>query len=186
MFMTPIGGQASNYTALHLDPDEMVALKRLLVKTTVTPSVAVDGSTTCSPEAVDLADQLYKFRRRRDLRAETAFGQGLFADPAWDMLLDLFVQNARGHSVSISSACHGSISPSTTALRHLAELERRGIVMRRPNPSDRRVLYVNLSAEGLTMMNNILSDFAQLFCVSHALGTQNAAQQYADCGRAFG
>ncbi len=163
MLMNAIGGGASNFTALHLDTDELVVLNRLLAKASITSSSRSAKQVLCSSQAIDMAERLYKFRRSREVQAEHAFGGGLFADPAWDIMLDLFIHDARGLSVSVSSACQGSVSPATTALRHLAELERRGIVHRRPHPSDRRVMNVRLSNEALNMMNTVLAGFVDLF-----------------------
>lgn len=72
-------------------------------------------------------------RRRSDL-----LGLHLFADPSWDMLLDLFVHWAGGVKVSVSSACLASGVPNTTALDHLRKLERTGLVWRSGDPQDRR------------------------------------------------
>lgn len=162
MLFNPINGQASKCTELHLDTDELVILNRLLAKTAISATSLPAGQIVCAPQAVEVAARLYKFRRNRELRTEHAFGAGLFADPAWDMLLDLFIHHARGLDMSISNVCLGSIAPATTALRHLAELERRGIVIRRPHPSDKRVLHVSLSSEALSMMNAILVDFVDV------------------------
>ena len=166
--MTPMGGQASRFTELHLDADELVILKRLLAKTAMTMATPPDGRAYCNPQTVDMAERLYKFRRNREVRIERAFGQGLFADPSWDILLDLFIHHARGVDVSVSSACQGSFSPATTALRHLAELERRGVIVRRAHPSDRRVLHVSLTTEALDVIQSILMDFIQLFAPNSA------------------
>ena len=66
-------------------------------------------------------------RRRR----EQALGASLFAEPAWDMLLDLYLRQSEGLRTTVSSACLGSAAPPTTALRHMAILVERGLVERR-------------------------------------------------------
>lgn len=71
----------------------------------------------------------------------------LFADPAWDMLLDLFASSVEGRRVSVSSACLASGVATSTALRWLTELEDAGFVVRRPDPLDGRRTFVEIVAD---------------------------------------
>jgi hypothetical protein len=68
-------------------------------------------------------------------------------EPGWTILLDLFVQSRRNRPVSIQSACIAAAVPATTALRHLAKLIELGAVIRAPDPSDARRVFVSLAAE---------------------------------------
>lgn len=72
----------------------------------------------------------------------------LFSEPAWDMLLDLFVVHVEKRQVSVSSVCLATSVPSTTALRWLDLIEGWGLVVREASSRDRRVCYVKLSALG--------------------------------------
>jgi hypothetical protein len=54
--------------------------------------------------------------KKRRLR-ERFFGAELFADPAWDILLDLKAAGLEGQNVSVSSLCIAAAVPPTTALR---------------------------------------------------------------------
>lgn len=49
------------------------------------------------------------------------FGNDLFADPVWDMLLDLAVARVEHRRVSVTSLCIASGVPTTTALRWITE-----------------------------------------------------------------
>lgn len=69
----------------------------------------------------------------------------LFGEPAWDLLLDLFIAGEEGKGVSITSACIASGVPSTTALRWIGVLEERGLIARVPDPEDGRRIYVSLT-----------------------------------------
>ena len=87
----------------------------------------------------ELARALIRLRRQRD----RLLGSELFADPAWDMLLDLFVNTDAQRNISASSLCIAAAVPPTTALRHIAVMEKRGIIARRKDPRyDRRVFIV--------------------------------------------
>ena len=91
-----------------------------------------------------LAEALIRIRRMRD----SYFHKDLFADPAWDMLLDLFVQRCLGRRVAITSACYASHVSQTTALRWLSLLEERGLVSREEDRGDRRRAFVGLTPTG--------------------------------------
>lgn len=72
-------------------------------------------------------------------------------------MLDLYIQAARGHAVSVSSACVGSNAAPTTALRWMRELERRGLVTRTLDPKDGRRKYVRLSDKANEAMRQYLA-----------------------------
>lgn len=89
-------------------------------------------------------------RRQRN----NVFGAHLFADPAWDLLLDLFVAMAEGRLVTIKSACLAASVPHTTGLRYIGHLVRLGLVVRRPHPTDSRSTLVQLTACGIEGMSD--------------------------------
>ena len=69
----------------------------------------------------------------------------LFLDPAWDILLDLFIAYHLGQLVNISNACLAAAVPLTTALRWLSKLEQHGLIEREDDPNDRRRAFVRLT-----------------------------------------
>lgn len=76
------------------------------------------------------------------------FGSDLFADPAWDMLLDLTVARVEHRRVSVTSLCIASGVPTTTALRWIKLLKRAGLVERIEDDTDRRRAFVALTEAG--------------------------------------
>ena len=84
---------------------------------------------------------LIRARRLRD----HYFGAGLFADPAWDMLLDLMAARLEGVPVAVSSLCIAAAVPATTALRWVKALTDRGLFVRIADPHDRRRVFIALS-----------------------------------------
>jgi DNA-binding MarR family transcriptional regulator len=101
---------------------------------------------------VELARRMYELRRRRDL----SLGGELFSEPAWDILLHLFVAGAAGCVVSVSAACDGAAAPQTTALRKLRQLEEARLIVRAGDPTDARRAYVRLSALACRKMRSLL------------------------------
>lgn len=91
--------------------------------------------------------------RERTRRAEH-FPPGLFGEPAWDILLDLFVAWLGGEERLVKEACIASQVPEATALRYIDMLMRAGLVERRPDMNDQRRKFVSLSAEGRSRMRD--------------------------------
>lgn len=106
-------------------------------------------------ELHDLAKAMLRMRRQR----ETLFGKDIFADPSWDILLDLFVSELDGIRVTISSACIAASAPQTTGLRHLKILECRGLVRRVDDELDKRRAYVVLTDPARGMMVDLLKTY---------------------------
>lgn len=86
--------------------------------------------------------------RRRRMRAQL-FGDDWFADPAWDMMLDLAAAMSEEARVSVSSLCQASGVPQTTALRWINQMVDAGLLLRIDDPVDRRRAFIELSDETL-------------------------------------
>ena len=96
----------------------------------------------------------YATRRRRT----TIFGDSeLFGEPAWDILLDLYIAHIDDKPVSVSSACIGSAAPPTTGLRWLGLLADRSLVTREHDPDDQRRVLVRLTERGLAAMDEFFA-----------------------------
>jgi MarR family transcriptional regulator, temperature-dependent positive regulator of motility len=113
----------------------------------------VDGIVTADFEGLRLAKALYGLRRKRD---SVSGRPSLFAEPAWDILLDLYIAHCRRADIQVSSVCLDAGVPSTTILRWIARLEDEGLIFREPDGSDARRRYVRLTDEGQLMMKNVL------------------------------
>jgi DNA-binding MarR family transcriptional regulator len=97
---------------------------------------------------------LSEYRRRRSRIRH--FDGGLFAEPAWDILLDLFVANIDGIRVSITSACLATSCPPTTALRWITVLESQKLVERAGDAKDQRRSWLYLTELGTKKMTAYL------------------------------
>jgi DNA-binding MarR family transcriptional regulator len=84
--------------------------------------------------------------RARRLRARY-FAPDMFADPAWDMLLDLLQAEIAQLRVPVSSLCIAAAVPATTALRWLKTMVSQGLFVRRADPHDGRRVFVELAPE---------------------------------------
>ncbi len=84
---------------------------------------------------------LIRLRRLRD----QFFSKELFADPAWDMLLDLMAARLERSRVAVSSLCIAAAVPATTALRWIRTLTEHGLFVRKADPEDGRRIFIELS-----------------------------------------
>ncbi|HWU04181.1 MAG TPA: MarR family winged helix-turn-helix transcriptional regulator [Novosphingobium sp.] len=101
----------------------------------------------CDP--VDMAMSIYRNRRRRG----QIFGDDdLFGEPAWDMLLDLYVAEKNQKRIAVTSACIGAAVPPTTALRWIRILEDKQLILREVDKDDARRTFVRLSPLGCERM----------------------------------
>ncbi|MEO9468413.1 MarR family transcriptional regulator [Parasphingorhabdus sp.] len=110
-------------------------------------------------EAATLAQfarNLISDRRKR----EALFPPLLFSDPAWDMLLDLFASEAEGKKISVTSLSIASASPQSTAQRWIDTLVDKKLILREPDPADRRRIYVRLSNSGYQNLYQYLDEIS--------------------------
>jgi DNA-binding MarR family transcriptional regulator len=95
-----------------------------------------------------MAEGILASRRLRD----DLFGAEMFADPAWDMLLHLFVSGEQGRAVPVSCLCAASAVPQSTALRWIDTLANAGLLDRRLDARDGRRILVGLTPEAANLM----------------------------------
>lgn len=118
------------------------------------PASPFQGPGARVATALERAVRYIDLRKRR----EQEFGADIFGEPAWDILLDLFIQRVDGRRTSATSASIASRSPTTTALRYIAILEKKGLLTKRVAEHDLRVHYVELSDDGYRRMLELLSE----------------------------
>jgi hypothetical protein len=126
------------------------ALERISAEEIKNEHAPARGGDEGSAKAID-AGTVRAIIRARRLR-EQFFGPDLFADPAWDILLDLFAARLEQQRVAVSSLCIAAAVPATTALRWIKTLTDTGLLVRAADPQDGRRVYIELApqaAEGL-------------------------------------
>jgi hypothetical protein len=110
-----------------------------------------DASGSLAADGPPSAAAIRSIIRARRLR-EQFFDAVLFADPAWDMLLDLTAARIERRPVAVSSLCIAAAVPPTTALRWIKTLTDEGVFVRVADPRDGRRVFIELSdsaAEGM-------------------------------------
>jgi DNA-binding MarR family transcriptional regulator len=107
------------------------------------------------------ADSVMQIIRARRLRSRF-LPEDLFADPAWDMMLDLFHAGLMQRRVSISTLCSEAGVPPTTALRWMTALVERGLFVRRADPHDGRRFFVELAPATSQAMKQYFAERADM------------------------
>lgn len=109
--------------------------------------------------APELPSELVKLAKRikaiRDSRNEL-LDASLFGEPAWNILLALYVAAGEQYLLSISALCAESGSPATTAARSINRLLELGMARRVPNPSDNRSAYIELTGDAAAKLTQLL------------------------------
>jgi Winged helix DNA-binding domain len=93
----------------------------------------------------------YAVRRRRD----EIFG-GLSGEPAWDMLLELFIHSVEGRKVPVKNLCLASCAPTSTAMRWIDRLVEIGLIDKSADDADARRSLVSLTERGWTGVVTLL------------------------------
>lgn len=99
------------------------------------------------------AERLYAERRRRD----DLFPPGLFGEPAWDLLLALFIAREKGQPIILSAAYRAGRVSDTTGRRLLDQLEREGMISRRRAPRSRKTRLVELTEDAVGRLADYLA-----------------------------
>ena len=121
-----------------------------------TPRNAALQGAVSHAALVQIAKRLYELRAIRD----DVLGEALFSEPAWDILLDLFVSDHEARKLSVSAVCIGARAPSATALRYMAMLQEAGLIERSRDERDGRRSHVCLTPSGRRRMAQLLERLA--------------------------
>ena len=88
---------------------------------------------------------------------EDYFHHDLFGEPAWDMLLALYVTDEAGARFTVSKLAECIGAPLSTAVRWVKTLEEHELVGRFDHPTDRRIIFIRLLDKGRSALDAYLS-----------------------------
>ena len=143
--------------------DEVSRIASTLARLSAGPAPAARPVDAKPPEgeipevSVDTVRAVIRARRLRS----RYFLEELFADPAWDMLLDLLQAEIAQLRVPVSSLCIAAAVPATTALRWLKTMTHEGIFVRRADPHDGRRVFVELAPQASTALRRYFAEVGQ-------------------------
>lgn len=130
--------------------DEMARMRLALHRISDTLAAVEVGRAPPGRQDHSHAEMAYRQREKR--LALFGTDADLLGEPAWDIMLDLYIAYEKGSRIAVSSACVAANAPPTTALRYLFRLQERSIIRREQDPFDRRRCYVRLTEKGLRLV----------------------------------
>ena len=145
--------------ANHLFEEASRALSRILDNPHAShgPSLAstATNADALPPAADDLrkkAIALFDSRRRR----LDFFARAIFNEPAWDILLALYIRAWTHSPLSIATLSQVVGTPPSSTLRWVGYLARERLIERIDTPQDRRTTQVGISPKGWQILNDYL------------------------------
>ena len=133
---------------------DLAKLARQVDMLTAAPSDTARSDISSPQVSVNaLVRHVIRLRRLR----EQVIGQNLFADPGWDILLDLTLARLEGRQTSVSSLCIAASVPTSTALRWIRSLQKAGVVACNADPGDGRRSHVEISDNAFEKMIALMS-----------------------------
>jgi hypothetical protein len=133
-------------------------------ESSATPSQGADAMLSAPPDPAQghmdptLVCSIIGARRLRD----HFFRADLFADPAWDMLLDLYAARLEGVQVAVASLCIAAAVAPTTALRWIKALCDQGLFVRVADPEDGRRVFIELSDHAASALGAYLTALGRI------------------------
>lgn len=118
---------------------------------------ALDPAPKPVQTALQTAQRAYHERRTR---ADFLGNNQIFGEPAWDMLLNLFIRQTNDERVSLKSVCINEVSPEPTAVRWLKVLERSGLIRSELDADDNSRHLIHLTPTGYEGMLRYLESIA--------------------------
>ncbi len=146
--------------------DEVSRIAATLARLSVgpgAPAERIEAPPQGEAPAVSLETVRQVIRSRR-MRARF-FDEELFADPAWDMLLDLLQAEIAQHRGPVSSLCIAAAVPATTALRWIKTMTDAGLFKRRADPHDGRRVFVELAPTASDAMRRFFGEVGKMAVV---------------------
>lgn len=142
--------------------EQLDAAQQILDQIRVTSGCETFGPRRCEPvkrveTAVEAARRAYDERRAR---TNFVGHNDMFGEPAWDMLLDLFIRQANEEEITVKSACLNTDAPASTTTRWLMVLEHYGLIEMHCDPADPVRHLIHLTPTGYEGMVRYLESIA--------------------------
>ena len=144
---------------VHLsDKDVRDAARLLRLLAGAQPGYIVPPSDAASrPNEHEMLSRAKLVLQSRRIR-ERYFAPSIFGEPAWDILLVLYITDSAGGRQTLGRLGDWIKTPPTSVLRWVSYLEREKLVERQPHPTDRRITFLRLLEKGRKAMNAYLAD----------------------------
>lgn len=142
------GEMAADWISAH--PEALGAERRVAVRPAQTQ--AASAADPPSPALLERAESILRVRRAR----ERLLGRAVIGEPAFDLLLCLYLQSGQKGS-SVSSLARPAGIAYSSAMRWIRYLADKGLVERTDSRSDRRAICVQLTPSGRAVLDELFS-----------------------------
>ena len=119
--------------------------------------IASSRVPTMPGQTVDLVGHAKEILKSRKARRRF-FPADLFHEPAWEMLMALFLIYTEEHTMNVKQLVSCSDAPATTSQRWIDHLHKSGLIDRVTDPVDRRRIDISLSDRGHDAMTRYLTE----------------------------
>lgn len=121
--------------------------------------VSAGEPPAASEELVARAKAVLRARRSRARH----FDRSIFGEPAWEILLLLYVADSREGRLRVGRLAELVATPLTTALRWVGHLEKEQLLARKSHPTDKRIVFIQLTDQGRTSIEAYLNEVPMTF-----------------------
>jgi hypothetical protein len=139
-------------TSSEKDQDATVSVAQALGRIAALAAILPSRLAGLSLSAV--AERLYSQRRERDRH----FPPRLFGEPAWDLLLALFVAREEGRTMSLAEAYQAAVVTPPAGRRLITKLEAEGWIVRCPVSGKPQRLAVGLTQHSVERLSDYLTE----------------------------
>jgi len=140
---------------LSYNQEKLIIIEKMLKEILVNNQISFAESSKPSDVISALQSAELEISRIRG-RRKAFQDSDIFFDPAWDILLELFVANAREAKLSVSAVGLGSGLAQATVIRWISLLASHGLVKRVDDAMDRRRSWIYLTNKSNKIMSNYL------------------------------
>jgi DNA-binding MarR family transcriptional regulator len=142
---------------IQISDEDFASIERILAK--IVEAKAGNGETEHGSDRLQrVARALLAIRRRRSDYLHAA----MFGEPAYDMLIGLYVAEDSGEAVTVARLSEIAGVPLSSAARWLEYLSAKRLAYREPHPSDRRASLIRLTKEGRQALEGLFQAAADL------------------------
>jgi len=140
-----------------LQTDKLFALGILVKEILLENDLVLESRRESETYQTFLCEARMEVARRRGRRSIFEISD-IFADPAWDILLELFIADATNSKLSVTAVGLESGVAMATVIRWISILENHGLVRRTADLSDKRRIWVSMSNKGRNIMRRYFNN----------------------------
>ena len=143
---------------INLSQQDLDSIQRLLTNLAVADADRRNGAQAVTDaRLLQVARTLLALRKRR----ADYLHRSMLGEPAYDMLLALYVAGGDGHTMTAARVAKRSGVAQSSALRWIDYLVSKQLVERGPHPSHKRAFMLQLTPKGRAALEGVFKDLLE-------------------------